>query len=45
VTKAAATRGARAGARLTDAKALDPALIAVAADPEGDQVLLQRLAK
>jgi protein ImuB len=27
VTKAAATRGARPGARLTDARALDPALI------------------
>jgi protein ImuB len=44
VTKAAATRGARAGARLTDARALDPALIAVAADPEGDSALVQRLA-
>jgi len=45
VTRAAVDRGARVGARLTDARALDPALIAVAADPEGDQVLLQRLAK
>jgi protein ImuB len=45
VTKAAAERGARAGARLTDARALDPALIAMPADPIGDQALLQRLAK
>ena len=45
VTKAAATRGARAGARLTDARALDPGLIVVPADPAGDKMLLQRLAK
>ena len=45
VTKAAAERGARAGARLTDARALDPALIAVPADPEGDAALVQRLAR
>jgi len=45
VTKAAAGRGARRGARLTDARALDPALIAVPADPAGDGALLQRLAK
>jgi protein ImuB len=45
VTKAAATRGARAGARLTDARALDPALIAVPADPEGDAALVQKLAR
>jgi protein ImuB len=45
VTKAAAARGARIGARLTDARALDPALIAVPADPAGDQALLQKLAK
>jgi protein ImuB len=45
VTKAAATRGAKAGARLTDARALDPALVAVPADPEGDAALLQRLAR
>jgi protein ImuB len=45
VTKAAAERGARAGARLTDARALDPALIAVPADPAGDSALVQRLAK
>jgi len=45
VTKAAAERGARAGARLTDARALDPALVAVAADPEADAALVRRLAK
>jgi protein ImuB len=45
VTKAAAARGARVGARLTDARALDPALIAMPADPQGDLALLQRLAK
>jgi len=45
VTKAAAERGASAGARLTDARALDPALVAIPADPEGDKSLLQRLAK
>jgi protein ImuB len=44
VTKAAATRGARTGARLTDARALDPALVAVPADPEGDAAGVQRLA-
>ena len=45
VTKAAATRGARVGARLTDARALDPSLVAMPADPAGDQALLQKLAK
>jgi len=45
VTQAAAERGARPGARLTDAKALDPALVAVSADPEGDKALLRRLAR
>jgi protein ImuB len=45
VTKPAAERGARAGARLTDARALDPSLIAVPADPEGDAALVQRLAR
>ncbi len=44
VTKAAAERGARAGARLTDARALDPALVAVPADPESDAAMVQRLA-
>src|SRR5207247_8046440 len=45
VTKAAAERGARPGARLTDARALDPALVAVPADPDGDLALMQRLAR
>ena len=40
VTKAAAERGARPGARLTDARALDPALVAVPADPAGDAALV-----
>ena len=44
-TKAAAERGARAGARLTDARALDPALVAVPANPAGDAALVERLAK
>lgn len=45
VTQAAAERGARAGARLTDARAIDPALVAVPADPAGDAELVQRLAR
>ena len=45
MTKGAAERGARTGARLTDARALDPALVAVPADPAGDAALVQRLAK
>lgn len=45
VTRAAATRGARAGARLTDARALDPSLVALPADPAGDEALVRRLAK
>ena len=45
VTRAAAERGGRAGARLTDAKAIDPRLIAIPADPAGDADLLQRLAR
>ncbi len=45
VTAAAAARGARTGARLTDARALDPALVAIAADPTGDAALLDRLAR
>jgi len=45
VTKAAAERGARPGARLTDARALDPALVAAPADPDGDSALVQRLAR
>lgn len=44
-TRAAAERGAHAGARLTDARALDPGLVAAPADPEGDAALLQRLAR
>jgi protein ImuB len=45
VTKAAAECGARPGARLTDARALDPALVAVRANPEGDTVLVEKLAR
>jgi len=45
VTAAAAERGARPGARLTDARALDPLLVAAAADPESDTALLKRLAR
>ena len=45
VTPAAAERGARPGARLTDARALDPGLVAVPADPEGDADWLHRLAR
>src|SRR5438067_246783 len=45
VTITAAERGARPGARLTDVRALDPALVAVPADPEGDAALVQRLAR
>src|SRR4029453_15411826 len=45
VTKTAAERGARPGARLTDARALDPSLVAVSADPEGDAALVERLAR
>jgi protein ImuB len=44
VTRAAAERGAKTGARLTDARALDPTLVAVPADPDGDAALVQRLA-
>jgi protein ImuB len=44
VTPAAAECGARVGARLTDARALDPALVAVPADPAGDAALVERLA-
>src|SRR4051794_9375274 len=45
VTAAAAERGARPGARLTDARALDPSLIAIPADTAGDSALLQRLSR
>jgi protein ImuB len=44
MTKAAAGRGARAGARLTDARALDPSFVALPADPAGDAALVKRLA-
>jgi protein ImuB len=44
VTTAAAERGARPGARLTDARAIDPALVALPADPAGDAALVERLA-
>ena len=44
VTKAAAERGARPGSRLTDVRAIDPALIAMPADPEGDSALVKALA-
>src|SRR5258708_40226545 len=44
VTRAAAERGARAGARLTDARALDPALLAIPANPTADAELVGRLA-
>ena len=45
VTRAAADSGARVGARLTDARALDPGLVAVPADPAGDAALVERLAR
>jgi protein ImuB len=45
VTQAAAERGARAGSRLTDARAIDPVLIAVPADPAGDEALVERLSR
>ena len=36
VTREAAERGARVGARLTDARALDPSLVAIPANLEDD---------
>src|SRR5688572_7538345 len=45
VTPAAALAGARLGMRLTDARALDPGLAAVPADPDGDAALTRRLAR
>ncbi|HEU5286484.1 MAG TPA: DUF6504 family protein [Sphingomicrobium sp.] len=45
VSRAAAECGARAGARLTDARALEPGLVAVPADPAGDSALVARLAR
>jgi len=44
-TPAAVERGASPGARLTDARALDPSLIAIPADPEGDAALMERFAR
>ena len=44
MTDLAREGGARAGMRLTDARALDPALVAVPADLAGDAALLERLA-
>ena len=44
-TEAALAVGVRAGMRLTDARALDPGLSAVTADPAGDAALLARLAR
>ena len=44
-TAAARAAGARPGMRLTDARALDPELAAVAADDAGDRALLDRLAR
>ena len=45
VTATAAAGGARPGMRLTDARALDPKLLAEPADPAGDAALLKRLAR
>ncbi|MEQ7874170.1 DUF6504 family protein [Sphingomonas sp. ASV193] len=45
VSDAARAMGARPGMRLTDARALDPGLQAVAADLAGDAALLARLAR
>jgi protein ImuB len=45
VTEAAAAGGAQAGMRLTDARALDPTLLAEPADPAGDAALLDQLAR
>ena len=45
VTEAARAAGARPGMRLTDARALDPGLVAVAADGDGDRALVDRLAR
>ncbi|HVI05077.1 MAG TPA: DNA polymerase Y family protein [Sphingomicrobium sp.] len=45
VTRAAAERGARTGARLTDARALDPALLAIPANLAADSWLVGRLAR
>ena len=44
-TQAAEEHGARTGRRLTDARAIDPSLVAVPADVEGDAAWLDRLAR
>ena len=45
VTNAAAELGARARARLVDARAVEPGLVAVPADRAGDEALVKRLAR
>ena len=45
VTEAARSAGARPGMRLTDARALDPGLVAVPADGDGDRAFVERLAR
>ncbi|WP_265528055.1 DUF6504 family protein [Sphingomicrobium marinum] len=45
VTRAAAQAGARAGQRLTDARAVVPSLIAIPADLAGDRGLVERLGR
>src|SRR5256885_7524425 len=45
VTTGAAASGARPGTRLTDARALDPSLIAVPADLEEDAALVRQFAR
>ena len=45
VTDVARLAGARPGMRLTDARALDPGLVAVPADGAGDRALVERLAR
>jgi protein ImuB len=44
-TDAALEAGARVGARLTDARALSPELVAMPADVAGDMALVERLAR
>jgi protein ImuB len=45
VTREASDGGARVGARLTDARALEPGLVAIPADPASDAALVERLAR
>ena len=45
VTRAAAERGARTGSRLVDARALDPSLVAIPAEPAGDDALVRWFAR